>query len=47
MQRRKALATLEVELASEAVRVSYIDHRVAYQLRDYILYKVETNHRWH
>ncbi len=47
LQRRKGLATLEVGLASEVLRVPYIDHGLACRLRDYILYKVETNHRWH
>ena len=47
MQRLKGLATLEMHLAGESVAVPYIDHRVASRLRDYILYKVETNARWH
>ena len=47
LQRRKGLATLEVGLASEVLKVPYIDHGLACRLRDYILYKVETNHRWH
>ena len=47
MQRRKGLATLEIELAGEVVAIPYIDHRVACRLRDYILYKVESNPRWH
>ena len=47
MQRLRGLATLEMELAGETVEVPYIDHRVACRLRDYILYKVESNPRWH
>ena len=47
LQRRKGLATLEVALASEVLKVPYIDHSLACRLRDYILYKTETNHRWH
>ena len=48
LQRRRGLATLEVELASEVPKVPYIDHRLACQLRDYILYKAESSHRpWH
>ena len=47
LQRRKGLATLQIQLASGRVTVPYIDYRVACQLRDYILYKTETNHRWH
>ena len=47
MQRSLGLATLEMHLAGESVEVPYIDHRVACRLRDYILYKVESNPRWH
>lgn len=47
MQRLRGLATLEIELAGQVVEVPYIDHRVACRLRDYILYKVESNPRWH
>ena len=47
LQRRKGLATLQIHLASGKVTVPYIEHGVACRLRDYILYKVETNHRWH
>lgn len=46
-QRLKGLATLEMQLAGESVEVPYIDHRAACRLRDYILYKVESNARWH
>ncbi len=47
MQRLKGLSTLEMQLAGESVAVPYIEHRVACRLRDYILYKVESNPRWH
>ena len=47
MQRRSGLATLEMQLAGESMEVPYIDHWVACRLRDYILYKVESNPRWH
>ncbi len=47
MQRLKGLATLEIQLAGESVQVPYIDRRVARRLRDYILYMVESNPRWH
>ncbi len=47
MQRMRGLATLEMQLAGESVEVPYIDHRAACRLRDYILYRVESNPRWH
>ena len=48
LQRRKALATLQVQLASGKITVPYIDRRVACALRDYILYRVESSRRrWH
>ena len=48
LQRRKDLATLHVQLACGKVTVPYIDHRAACQLRDYVLYKVESSRRrWH
>ncbi len=48
LQRRKDLATLRVYMASGSVRIPYIDARAAKQLRDYILYKVESSTRtWH
>ena len=47
MQRLKGLATLEMQLAGESMEVPYIDQRLACRLRDYILYKVESNPRWH
>ncbi len=48
IERRNGLATLQVELASDTVTVPYIDHGVAWRLRDYILYTVESSRRrWH
>ena len=47
-QRRKGLASLKMYMASGNVRVPYIDHQTARQLRDYILYKVESSDQaWH
>lgn len=47
-QRRKGLASLRMYMASGSVRVPYIDHDTARQLRDFILYKVESSQRaWH
>ena len=47
-QRRKDLASLRMYMASGSVRVPYIDHDTAKQLRDYILYKVESSQQaWH
>jgi putative membrane protein len=47
-QRRKDLASLQLHMASGSVRVPYIDHATARQLRDYILYKVESSQQaWH
>jgi len=47
-QRRKSLASLRLHMASGSVRVPYIDHATARQLRDYILYKVESSQQaWH
>lgn len=47
MQRHRGLATLEMHLAGESVELPYVDDQVAGRLRDYILYKVESNLRWH
>ena len=48
IERRNGLATLVVELASDTVTVPYIDHGVAWRLRDHILYTVESSRRrWH
>ena len=47
-QRRKDLASLHMYMASGSVRIPYIDHATAKQLRDYILYKVESSQKaWH
>ena len=47
-QRRKGLATLRVYMASGSVRIPYIEHELARQLQDYILYKVESSQQaWH
>ncbi len=47
-QRRKNLASLRMHMASGSVRVPYIDHAKAQQLRDYILYRVESSQKaWH
>ena len=47
MQRRAGLGTLKIGLSGEPVEVPYIDHRAACRIRDYILYKVQSNPRWH
>lgn len=47
-QRRKGLASLRLYMASGSVRLPYIDHATAKQMRDYILFKVESSQRaWH
>lgn len=47
-QRRKNLASLRLHMASGNVRVPYIEHAIAKQLRDYILYRVESSQQaWH
>ena len=47
-QRRKNLASLRMQMASGSVRVPYIDYATAEQLRDYILYRVESSQKaWH
>lgn len=47
-QRRKDLASLRLYMASGSVRIPYIKHAEARQLRDYILYKVESSQQaWH
>lgn len=47
-QRRKGLASLRLYMASGSVRLPYIDHDRAQQLRDYILFKVESSQQaWH
>ena len=47
-QRRKDLASLRMHMASGSVRIPYIEHEKAKQLRDYILYRVESSQQaWH
>ncbi|MCZ6826508.1 MAG: PH domain-containing protein, partial [Gammaproteobacteria bacterium] len=47
-QRRKGLATLRFYLASGSVRVPYVDFKKASELRDYILYRIESSPlAWH
>ena len=48
LQRRNDLASLTVHLASGHVTVPYIDYATACQLRDYMLFKVESSRvPWH
>lgn len=48
LQRRKGLATLQVQLASGAASVPFIPHERACALRDMLLYKAEASTRaWH
>ncbi len=48
LQERKGLATIRFYLASGSLRLPYVDHTVAKDLRDYILYKVESSQlAWH
>jgi len=48
LQERKGLATVRFYLASGSLRLPYIDYRLAKELRDYILYKVESSrYAWH
>jgi putative membrane protein len=47
-QRRKGLASLRMHMASGRVSIPYIKHAQAQQLRDYILYRVESSQKaWH
>jgi len=47
-QRSKNLASLRLYMASGSVRIPYIEHATAKQLRNYILYKVESSRQaWH
>ena len=47
-QKRKGLATLRVYLASGSIKLPYVDFAMAQQLRDYMLYKVESSQlAWH
>ena len=48
LQRRKGLATLQVQLACGQVAIPYMDHGVACRLRDHMLYRAESSRRrWH
>jgi putative membrane protein len=48
LQERKGLATIRFFLASGSLRLPYVDFKLANELRDYILFKVESSHRaWH
>jgi len=48
LQERRDLAAVRIYLASGSVRLRYINHSLACQLRDHILYKIETSqHSWH
>lgn len=47
-QRRKGLATLRFYLASGSVKVPYVNFKKASELRDYILYRIESSPlAWH
>ncbi len=47
-QKRKGLATLRVYLASGSIKLPYVDVAMARQLRDYVLYRVESSElAWH
>lgn len=47
-QRRRGLATLRFYLASGLVKVPYVDVKKACELRDYILYRIESSElAWH
>ncbi|MDX1498309.1 MAG: PH domain-containing protein, partial [Woeseiaceae bacterium] len=47
-QRRHALASLKLYTAAGSVRIPYIGHDTARQLRDYVLYRVESSDKaWH
>jgi putative membrane protein len=48
LQRRRQLATLKLFLASGAIRIPYLRQADAERLRDYILYRVESDRKaWH
>ena len=47
-QKRKGLATLRIFLASGPIKLPYVEFEMAKQLRDYVLYKVESSQlAWH
>jgi len=48
LQERKGVATIRFFLASGSLRLPYVDFQMAKDLRDHILYKVESSQRaWH
>jgi putative membrane protein len=48
LQERKGLATIRFYLASGTLKLPYVDHELAKQLRDYVLYRVESSQQaWH
>jgi len=48
LQERKGLATMRFYLASGSAKLPYVDFHMAQQLRDVILYKIESSQRsWH
>jgi putative membrane protein len=48
LQKRKGLATMRFYLASGSLKLRYIDYRMANELRDYVLYRVESSKlAWH
>jgi len=48
LQERKGLATIRFYLASGSLRLPYVNYEMAKELRDYILYKVESSQlAWH
>jgi len=48
LQKRKGLATIRFYVASGTLKLPYVDHELAKQLRDYVLYRVESSQQaWH
>lgn len=48
LQERKGLATMRFYMASGTLKLPYVDYQLAKQLRDYVLYKVESSQlAWH
>ncbi len=48
LQRRKGLATLRFYLAAGSVKVPYVDVKKAGELRDHVLYRIESSQlAWH
>ena len=47
-QKRRGLATLRIYLASGSIKLPYVSFEMAKQLRDYVLYKVQSSQlAWH